>query len=254
MYKCDKCQDIFDKPSHYKYHMARKRDCTIYVYRKTTIKEGEIFPCKHCPQQFKHKYLMQNHIRLGRCKKNNQIDNNSNLINNIPPSPSICIANLDTCRVCPYCGIQYTCNDALKIHLDNCSKKITAIDFNNDDITINSDTLNIYIDRNPDILNVLYIVTTPYLLENKMFKIGRHHGTFSKLSSRYRTYLIFPLILYFVPFNNYVKAEELLKSRLEKYRVLNDNDRLSEWVNIDYSVIIDNINYVVAVDSNNYSK
>lgn len=68
-------------------------------------------------------------------------------------------------------------------------------------------------------------------------KVGFHTGTLNLLRKRYITSLPnINLVFYLKVDNN--NLEKDIKNEFEKFRILNDNDRLSEWYNIDSLQII----------------
>lgn len=72
--QCLKCYALFDRKSHYNYHINRKFDCTPNNNQSTENtntnvnmndelqKNNKTFPCPHCNKNFSTKYTLERHI------------------------------------------------------------------------------------------------------------------------------------------------------------------------------------------------
>lgn len=82
-------------------------------------------------------------------------------------------------------------------------------------------------------MKAVYVLTTPDRLCNKIFKIGRTTQTQEDLRKRYKTSLIEPLILSYIPVKDEVQAESRLHNALQTYRLSN-----SEWFQCELGFIM----------------
>jgi hypothetical protein len=98
----------------------------------------------------------------------------------------------------------------------------------------------------------MYIISTIKKAKKNKHKLGKHGGTKENLLSRYRTYLIKPVIYYFEPVDDCDTVEKQVLARLNKYRMLSDNGRMLEWVKVDLEHIIFVINKVI--EENNVAR
>lgn len=76
----------------------------------------------------------------------------------------------------------------------------------------------------------IYVISEPESVETKGCKVGFHEGTWDALRKRYITPLPHHIIHLFLPAN---EATELrLKKEFESYRLVNNGENLSEWVQL----------------------
>lgn len=85
----------------------------------------------------------------------------------------------------------------------------------------------------------LYIISTKDLAEKNVYKIGIHKGTKKALLSRYRTYLINPIIFYYMESDESWLIERKLLLVFNNDLITNNNNRKSEWIKIELNYIID---------------
>ena len=93
----------------------------------------------------------------------------------------------------------------------------------------------------------IYIISTIQKADNDKYKFGRHKGPKKKLKSRYRTYLIEPIIYFFKPVNNYILVENIVKDILNDFRIINNNGKKTEWVKLNLLKIIKIIETVIEI-------
>lgn len=84
----------------------------------------------------------------------------------------------------------------------------------------------------------IYIVSTAEFAANNKYKIGKHAGSSSKLTSRYRTALVNPIIFGIYQCENYSYAETLLLEKFAKHRILDDYGGFTEWLQVDLQSIL----------------
>lgn len=82
-------------------------------------------------------------------------------------------------------------------------------------------------------MKAVYVLSTPDRLPNKIFKIGRTTQTQEELRKRYKTSLIEPLILSYIPVVDDIKSEQILHNTLKPYRLSN-----SEWFQCELGFIM----------------
>ena len=70
--------------------------------------------------------------------------------------------------------------------------------------------------KKQDVMTGLYVITTLERSERNEYKVGKHTGSQRKLLSRYRTYLIDPIIVYFVISKNMDEFEKKILNHLTK--------------------------------------
>ena len=97
----------------------------------------------------------------------------------------------------------------------------------------------------------IYIISTPSKAKKNKFKPGRHSGCQTKLTSRYQTYFITPIIFFYRPVSNAIKIESIIKSKLKKYRIKRSNGSRTEWVIFDLSKLSACINKIIDDFENN---
>lgn len=95
------------------------------------------------------------------------------------------------------------------------------------------------------ILKSIYVISTINKSIKHKFKIGKHKGTQKKLLSRYKTYLINPIIFYFRPVINHTLVENQIKSKLDKFRIKDKDGAYTEWFQLELCQIIFEINNVI---------
>lgn len=98
----------------------------------------------------------------------------------------------------------------------------------------------------------IYIISTLKRSNDHIFKIGKHTGTRTKLMSRYATYLIDPIIFYFQPVINYGLVENKIKSKLKKFRIVNNNGKRTEWIKLELIDLMRCITKIVDYYTNKY--
>lgn len=76
----------------------------------------------------------------------------------------------------------------------------------------------------------IYIISEPQNLLINKYKIGKHKDKKSVILSRYRTYFTHPQIFLFEECKQYSNAEREILHILRNIRVMNSNNRLSEFV------------------------
>jgi len=84
----------------------------------------------------------------------------------------------------------------------------------------------------------IYVLSTSEKIKRNIYKIGKHKGSQNKLLARYKTALINPVIYFYQHVNNYTIIENKIKSRLNQYRIRDENNRITEWVTLELSQII----------------
>lgn len=81
----------------------------------------------------------------------------------------------------------------------------------------------------------IYIITDG--TNNTKCKVGFHSGNLSSLEKRYITAIPNMYVRFFIQTKNN-ELENDIKSKFESNRILNINNNMSEWYNIDYNKII----------------
>ena len=76
----------------------------------------------------------------------------------------------------------------------------------------------------------IYVISTLDEFKKNTFKIGKHTGCQLKLLSRYKPYLVDPIIFYYRPVINCNIIKNKIKEKLKYYRIKDDNGKLTEWV------------------------
>jgi len=99
--------------------------------------------------------------------------------------------------------------------------------------------------KDKDIVNLrekkvsgLYVVSTVEKMEENIFKVGKHTGTQRKLISRYRTYFIDPVILFYVPSDNINELEKTVLYKLQQFRISDLDGGETEWVKLSFADLI----------------
>ena len=136
IYKCNRCNKVFNHKGDYKKHITRKNPCEAVVELPKI--DGHRFECSKCHNIYSTKGNLVRHINdycSSKCKskcidRGGSIEND-NLIPIVPLSTEAnekntsnslqkSINNLN----CPYCNKKFTRNDNLQRHLvDRCKKK-----------------------------------------------------------------------------------------------------------------------------------
>ena len=99
----------------------------------------------------------------------------------------------------------------------------------------------------------IYVISTISKSKENEYKIGNHSGTQKKLQSRYQTYLVNPIIFYYRPVTNWQLIDSKIKSELKKFRLKNDDNKLTEWFKTKLNDIISCINDIIdECDSTNH--
>ena len=83
----------------------------------------------------------------------------------------------------------------------------------------------------------VYIVSTLKIAKDDEYKLGMHSGTQKKLLSRYGTPLIDPIIYFFRPVNDFKKIEALALKKFNKYRIINDSGKKTEWIKLNLNTL-----------------
>lgn len=93
-------------------------------------------------------------------------------------------------------------------------------------------------------MNAFYIVSTKKRAQKDKYKIGIHTGSKTLLMSRYATYLIKPIVYYFIYMNDNYYVEKTLLEKFDKYRITNIFGNQTEWINLELNDIISIFNNV----------
>lgn len=91
-------------------------------------------------------------------------------------------------------------------------------------------------------MEAIYVVSTEEGANLNKYKIGKHTGTKEKLLSRYRTYLVTPVLYFFEHMEDSIDFEKDLKVYLDQYLMMTDKGNKSEWVVVGLEKIISKIN------------
>jgi hypothetical protein len=78
--------------------------------------------------------------------------------------------------------------------------------------------------------NVFYVLTNKINMEHNIFKIGIHTGDRKKLLARYKTQLVSPQILRFIPHKHANLLEQTILAILDDKRTIFDSGKKSEWI------------------------
>jgi hypothetical protein len=78
----------------------------------------------------------------------------------------------------------------------------------------------------------VYVITTMEHMKKNMFKFGKHTGTQRKLLSRYKTYLINPIIILYLPQDDMHEFENRVLTKLSAVRIHDDDGGNTEWVHM----------------------
>jgi hypothetical protein len=100
-------------------------------------------------------------------------------------------------------------------------------------------------------MEVIYIISTLDKAKDNEFKLGSHTGSPKKLLNRYATPLINPILYFFLPVTESKFIESAIKNILIKFRIKNNDGRITEWIKLDLFSIINIINIVVVFNSVN---
>lgn len=109
-------------------------------------------------------------------------------------------------------------------------------------------------------MEALYIITTESKQKKNIYKPGIHTGTIKKLTNRYSTYFMNPVICFFcyIETSKNKEVEKLLKLSYIDKRLTNTNGNKSEWINDSLIKIqtklyklLKNIQYTVIIDKTN---
>lgn len=91
----------------------------------------------------------------------------------------------------------------------------------------------------------IYVISNETYMQINKYKVGKHTGNLTKLISRYKTYLIDPIICFYVISENYSRLEYDILQSLKAQRIKDGNGKLSEWVIHPLPKIINTINVLV---------
>jgi hypothetical protein len=84
----------------------------------------------------------------------------------------------------------------------------------------------------PKKMSGIYIITNLEKMDGNIYKVGKHTGSQRKLLSRYRTYLIDPIIIFYVPSSETSELEKKLLELLKAHRINDMDDGETEWVKL----------------------
>jgi hypothetical protein len=84
----------------------------------------------------------------------------------------------------------------------------------------------------------LYVVSTMERMKENIFKVGKHTGTQRKLISRYRTYLIDPIILFYIPDKKIDEFEKNVLAEIQLFRISDLDGGDTEWVKLPLNKLI----------------
>jgi hypothetical protein len=94
-------------------------------------------------------------------------------------------------------------------------------------------------------LRGLYVISTIEKAESDFYKVGKHSGTQRALISRYKTYLINPIIYFYIPHDTVDEFETEILSELSEYRIHDNDGGDTEWVKLPLekllTIIIDKL-------------
>lgn len=93
-------------------------------------------------------------------------------------------------------------------------------------------------------LKAIYVVSTQDKADNDIYKIGIHLGTVKKLICRYATYVLHPVVYYFCYIDSNFDIESALKDEFIDERLINCNNKKSEWINLPLCKIVKCINFL----------
>ncbi|RYE14236.1 MAG: GIY-YIG nuclease family protein [Rickettsiales bacterium] len=91
----------------------------------------------------------------------------------------------------------------------------------------------------------IYIISTKEKADNNIYKIGVHVGDINKLICRYATYLLHPVVNYFCYIDSNLDIESALKDEFINERLINCNNRRSEWVELPLKQISKCLNSLI---------
>jgi hypothetical protein len=98
---------------------------------------------------------------------------------------------------------------------------------------------------------LFYVVSTKEKAEKNEYKLGKFLGTHQKLMSRYATYLINPILYYFIAHKKNNLIETIILSIFDDYRMINCNNHKTDWINLPLNAIVDVIDDTIkTVDKN----
>ena len=100
----------------------------------------------------------------------------------------------------------------------------------------------------------IYVISTRERADKNKYKPGKYTGTINQLESQYETCLTNPIIYYYVQVNNSWEIEDIIKQKLDSFRIIKKNGRKSEWVKLDFYEIMRNINKIIKNYSDNSNK
>lgn len=87
-------------------------------------------------------------------------------------------------------------------------------------------------------MSSMYIISTQSKANKNKYKVGIHSKSINELLSRYRTSLLNPILYYYFDLDKSAAVERSLKVNLLQFRLFNNNDRLSEWFNMELDNLI----------------
>lgn len=95
------------------------------------------------------------------------------------------------------------------------------------------------------IMNAVYVVSTSSHADSDTYKLGIHCGTVGKLMRRYGTYLIHPIVYYFCYIDSNFDIERALKDEFIDERIIDYNNKKSEWIKLPLAKIIKCLNALI---------
>ncbi len=81
-------------------------------------------------------------------------------------------------------------------------------------------------------MEAIYIISTIKKSLKNIYKIGKYSGNKKSLLSRYRTYLMDPIIFFYQRVSNANKLENELKTLLNDYRLKHSDGGRAEWISM----------------------
>jgi hypothetical protein len=93
-------------------------------------------------------------------------------------------------------------------------------------------------------------------MKENQFKIGKHTGEESVLLSRYRTYLLDPILIVYQPTGKYTNIiEKNLKNRTKQWAMRNNNGRKTEWRKIPLEILVEKLlDVIMEIEDSNCVK
>lgn len=114
----------------------------------------------------------------------------------------------------------------------------------------------IHINYEIEAIRGVYIITNSDHMKENQFKIGKHTGEESVLLSRYRTYLLDPILIVYQPTGKYTNIiEKNLKNRTKQWAMRNNNGRKTEWRKIPLEILVEKLlDVIMEIEDSNCVK